>query len=187
MNILSDLHVIPNGENHDPLRKFELSMRALRVKRFHCYQTIGEQTVGEHTARVMMILLALEPNPSANLLQAALYHDVPEWFTGDIPSPAKWQFPKLKKMLTEIENRFCQYWQINYNLTDEETKTLFYADQLEMLCYVIDQLTLGSRELNTVFSPVRRRIYEKYGEPPPAVERLGIHLTNRYLSLGGTL
>ncbi len=73
------------GSNH-PL---VLKLRGSNVKRFHAEGEIGiNQDVAQHTCRVMLILDYLWPN-NAVLLRAALYHDLAEGLTGDIPGPLK--------------------------------------------------------------------------------------------------
>jgi len=62
------------------------------VKRFHTLTTLQTETVGHHSHGVACFTLLLDPDASRQLLLAALFHDLAEQYTGDIPSPAKREY-----------------------------------------------------------------------------------------------
>ena len=63
------------------------------------------ETLAEHHARIAQILLALHPDPSLALIDAALHHDAGEPEVGDVPSPVKRDNPELAAILDAIEAR----------------------------------------------------------------------------------
>lgn len=117
------------------------------VKRFHTIPTHGEQTIAEHSYHMCLILTQIADNPSPELFKAALYHDLPESVTGDIPAPTKWRYPKLAEELEVAELEFIRRNNINVELTDREWLALKYADMAELVYYCIDQLNLGNRNM----------------------------------------
>lgn len=117
--------------------------------------TIGHQTVAEHSYHVAMLCLRLTGGrASVELLKSALYHDLAETMTGDVPAPAKWANPTLKSELEHIEQRFDIVNGLCVVLTAEERLTLKYADSLECAFYAVDQLMLGNRHMHRVYDNI---------------------------------
>jgi 5'-deoxynucleotidase len=118
------------------------------VRRYHTVQTIGHQTVAEHSFNVAMILLDLTNGKAhADLLKAALYHDLPEVFTGDIPATAKWASPTLVNSLKLLEDVFDEHHDLRVNLSEDDKRLLKFADMVELVMYSLDQLRLGNRNM----------------------------------------
>lgn len=115
------------------------------VRRYHTRSVIGEQTVAAHSWGVAMLLLELCENPSAELLRAALVHDLAEYDTGDVPSTAKWQSPELKAALSRLEGRIEVELEIAVELSQEERFALKLADMLELCWHAYEQRKLGNR------------------------------------------
>lgn len=65
--------------------------RAGFVHRWHTNPDLAHTNdrIDGHSARVARIILALHPDPSVDLLRAALIHDDGESVVGDIPAPFK--------------------------------------------------------------------------------------------------
>lgn len=61
------------------------------------------ETLAEHHARVAQILLALHPDPTLALIDAALHHDAGEAGLGDVAWPAKRDNPELAAILDAVE------------------------------------------------------------------------------------
>lgn len=121
------------------------------VRRYHTLQTIGHQTVAEHSYFLVMILLELTNGKvSAELLKAAVYHDLPEVFTGDIPATAKWASPCLVQSLQILEDLFEDEHDLSVALSDEDKLLLKFADMAELVMYSLDQLRLGNRNMMDV-------------------------------------
>lgn len=78
----------------------EAVMRFASVKRWHMLDTVRVQTLAEHSACVALLVFQIARTaphmyfgPSADLTTHALLHDLPEVYTGDIPTPTK---PRLR-------------------------------------------------------------------------------------------
>ena len=76
------------------IERLETSWNAQFVSRFHTVASLHpKQTVGSHSYGVAILVNELWADASKELLQKALYHDVPEIMLGDIcllytsPSP----------------------------------------------------------------------------------------------------
>ena len=111
-----------------------------KVKRFHTVETIGQQTVAEHSFNVCLILLFItNGTASSELLKAALYHDLPELITGDIPATAKWKSEALSQALTEVEQRFEKDFNLSVEISDSEKLLLKWADMYELVQYCFDR------------------------------------------------
>lgn len=107
-----------------------------KIKRWHTHFGL-KQTVADHSWGVATIISLMHPNPSANLLKAALLHDAGEFFTGDVPSPAKQANPELKILLDKIERDAMTKMQIPvFSLTEEEQLWLKFADIYEAYCFL---------------------------------------------------
>jgi 5'-deoxynucleotidase YfbR-like HD superfamily hydrolase len=117
------------------------------VKRFHTTHRTQEETVGHHSANVAAIILRLDPAASRNLLVAALMHDVPEVYTGDVPAPFKWDYPAIKLGLGEGEMAYMEENEIPYpdDLTDQEVTLLKVADMVDLVLSSLEEMGRGNR------------------------------------------
>lgn len=111
-------------------------LKAGLVQRYHTTPNAVPQNIAAHSWGVAMILLRLHPAPSHALICAALEHDLPEFFLGDMPAPAKWGNPELAVAYTEAELMVCleHGWTHVEHLIDEDDKNwLRGADILELI------------------------------------------------------
>lgn len=121
------------------------------VTRYHTVQTLQRETVGHHSHGVALICLVLDPNASANLLRAALVHDLAEQHTGDIPSPAKRQYG-IGQQVDELEQRLlAEYGFAMPNLTPAEARILKLADIAQGALFCVREMSLGNVRLRVVF------------------------------------
>lgn len=106
-----------------------------KVRRWHT--CVGmEQNLADHSHGVAMIIALLHPNPSANLLKAALAHDLGEFYTGDMPSPVK-RDDVIRERLKELESEARHSMGIpDWPLTEEEHHWLAFADAYETLLFI---------------------------------------------------
>jgi 5'-deoxynucleotidase YfbR-like HD superfamily hydrolase len=99
------------------------------------------QTVAEHSWGVALIAVELierigsSKMSSELVIRAALYHDLAESVTGDVPAPTKWENPELGLALSHIERRFEEKFEISVTLVGIERQILKWADALELYCY----------------------------------------------------
>lgn len=128
------------------------------------------QNIAEHSFGVCSILLALMPDrPSAELLRAALVHDVPERWTGDVPSWAKWASPELARALTAIEERIIESLGLEPRLSAFESSWLKAADSLELWLWCKEQEARGWTWASTIIENLEERL-GKYPPPPEVLK-----------------
>lgn len=123
------------------------------VRRFHTLPTIGSETVAEHSFGVAMLCVALtNGQPTVHLLKAALFHDLAEQFTGDVPAPTKWKHPFLKTVLEGIEEDFEHNYELKVKLSPTDHLVFKWADMLQLLLFCKMQRDMGNRLMNPVFA-----------------------------------
>ncbi len=104
-----------------------------RTKRYACWPTLHNQTVGEHSARVANIYVDIFGLPRAEVLYYALNHDAGELFAGDIPFGGKDAVPGLRVAANTAEAIGLELLAIQLpKLTDEEYARVKVADLLEI-------------------------------------------------------
>lgn len=127
-------------------------LRAGFVRRYHTVEMIGQQTTAEHSWGVAMILVyILGEMPPPELLVAALCHDVPEVYTGDVPATAKWSWPEIASAMSEAEDQIFAALGIDYDICHEHRMLLKAADMLELLHFCGRQTMLGNRNFDAIF------------------------------------
>lgn len=122
------------------------------VVRYHTVTTLQRETVGHHSHGVACLVLLLEPRASVHLLKAALYHDLAEHQTGDIPSPAKREYG-IGDQVDQLEHRLMTQAGITYpELNQHETRTLKLADIAHGALFCLREVSLGNRRMRTVYN-----------------------------------
>ena len=130
----------------------EFMRNGASVKRYHTLTTLIPETVGHHSAEVAILCTLLSPNASANLLRAALYHDLAECVTGDLPSPAKKQYG-IGEQVSALEDKLLESSGLPMPaLTAEDARTLKLADIAQGALYCCREIALGNAPLRTVFA-----------------------------------
>lgn len=124
------------------------------VSRWHV-ERLDPQRVSEHSHGVAVILCFICENPSANLLKAALFHDLAEKQAGDMPAPVKWEHPEINSFLHELEQRVKSRMGLIVELTDEEERLLKIADYLDAAYYAMEQRMKGNRYADDIFHRLR--------------------------------
>lgn len=120
-----------------------------RVRRFHTSVRLQEETVGHHSANVCAILYRLKPSVSRELILFALFHDVAEVYTGDVPAPFKWDNPDIAAGLQAGEGEYFRKHDIpapteHEELTREDLKLLKLADMLDLVLSSIEDRKRGN-------------------------------------------
>jgi len=132
-----------------------VQLQAGKIKRWHTHPIIGEQTVADHTYGVVQILRYLYQNKCPPcLLTAALDHDVPEWYTGDIPFGAKEGSHSLRMGLRKLEACYIEDGGIIHDLTIAEKKVLKFADLAEMGFFAMHQWKMGNDTMEVVINVI---------------------------------
>lgn len=93
---------------------YALMFRQKYIKRWGLMRNTHHESLSEHSAECAMLTHALAMigntmfGKSYNVDRAvtlALYHDVPEVFTGDMPTPVKYANPAIRSQFAEIEKQ----------------------------------------------------------------------------------
>lgn len=121
-----------------------------KVTRFHTWERLRDQSVGEHSWQVMRILLAIWPEVPRTILVHTMYHDVGERVTGDMPYPVKAERPILKNIMDRMEEDALlqmEPWGVRPtgSLSPLERAAFKLAEFIEMWEYALDELSLGNR------------------------------------------
>lgn len=127
--------------------------KGFNVKRFHTLPRIQEETVGHHSANVQAIILRLDPECRRELLLAALFHDVGEYYTGDVPYPFKVENEKVKEGLKAGEDHYRFVNAIpnfEIDLSEDEYKLLKLADMLDCALSGIEDKMRGNQCMSRV-------------------------------------
>jgi 5'-deoxynucleotidase YfbR-like HD superfamily hydrolase len=129
--------------SHSKTELMTVLRSASYMTRFHTLPG-NHQNVGHHTWNVMAIIQCFWPDCRKELLLAAMYHDVPEIMSGDIPAPFKWGNPKLSEILETLEANFLKKYGWHQELTDSERTILKIADTFDLVLYAQEQIALGN-------------------------------------------
>lgn len=93
---------------------FALIFRQKYIRRWGLMRNVEDETLAEHSAHVAMLAhaLALIGNKRLGknydlgmITVAALYHDGTEVYTGDMPTPIKYNTPELRQSYARIEEQ----------------------------------------------------------------------------------
>lgn len=122
------------------------------VRRYHTWPIIGEQTVAAHSWGVAQILVRLWPESHVHLIKAVLDHDILEYYTGDIPYPAKLRFPELGAAMDKAERQLEVDHDIQHNLLSYEVLRLKACDLLELMMFSYYQMKMGNVYFERVWS-----------------------------------
>jgi 5'-deoxynucleotidase YfbR-like HD superfamily hydrolase len=128
--------------------------RAGEVQRYHTQRVIYRQSIADHSWGVAMVLMALyhPVRPPAELLLAALLHDLPEHESGDVPATAKWENDDLDEALYQFEINFWLRWpkldiKTTRGLIHEHKVLLSWADRVDLLLYCFTEIEMGNRRM----------------------------------------
>lgn len=131
-----------------------------RSQRWHT-ELVSSQNIAEHSWGVAMLITLLWPEPSANLLKAALTHDFAEHATVDLPAPFKWKHPTISMTVNQAEQVALTSWGLDFKLTPEEQAFLRVCDLLEAYVYLCYDITRGNAFAQEPF----KRVYVKLHSP----------------------
>lgn len=136
------------------------------VPRWSVLRVIQRQTVADHSYYVSVyagMLGATEKlgnDEAVSLLLNALWHDVPEVFTGDIPGPVK---------RAVVNADFMQSYEVRgmldrFNLTKKEISPkvrllLKFADLLDEVCYLTSEERIGNKEAERALEVSQARLF----------------------------
>jgi len=103
-----------------------------KVRRWHTMRAVDPQTNADHSWGVAFLILLQWPDASANLIKAALFHDLGERWAGDIPGPAKLANHSLSLASKASEKSYFESLGFEMpELTQDEKTKLTIADRQE--------------------------------------------------------
>jgi len=130
-----------------------IQLQAGKIKRWHTLPIIGEQTVADHTYGVCQILRYLYgETPCYSVIYAALDHDVPEYYTGDIPFDVKKKSHSMRVGIKMLEIQYVKDGGKLHSLTIDEKLALRFADLAEMGFFAMHQWKLGNDTMEVVIN-----------------------------------
>lgn len=105
------------------------TLEATLVRKWHQNPRLAHtgDTVGSHSGRVALIILHFWPDASADLLRAALYHDLAESIVGDLGPTAKALVPEHRAAEAAVAVKHG--WHVDLSAQDRERLDL--ADKLD--------------------------------------------------------
>lgn len=126
---------------------------ANQVKRYHTVSyTAIPDTVGHHTGNIIGILFFLfDDAPPLGVISNAMYHDVLELITGDIPSTMKWTDELFREILNKLEEGLSKKMNIpTAKMSEQEGHLLRFADIMDLCLKSVDEIMVG----NQMYYPV---------------------------------
>jgi 5'-deoxynucleotidase YfbR-like HD superfamily hydrolase len=125
---------------------------ANRVRRYHTWPVLHQQTTGEHANRVLQIYVELFGVPRGEVLYYISTHDAGEQYAGDCQYGAKRAVPELKVGLDKAEKIGYQNLGITQpELTQQEWKQFKLCDLLEMWEFAWVEYCMGNSYAIPVF------------------------------------
>ncbi len=177
---------------------FAMLSRMKNIHRWALMRNTRQENICEHSHEVAVLAhaLALLTNrhhngnaDPAKCVMLALYHDVPEIITGDMPTPVKYHNPIIRDAYREVESAACDT--LVSKLPDDlradylallsgddaselERRIVKAADKLSALIKCVEELAQGNREFASARRATERSIREL--ELPAANEFLDLYL-----------
>ena len=153
---------------------FALLSRMKNIHRWALMRNTRLETISEHSHEVAVLahVLALLTNAHyggrvdvERCVLLAVYHDVPEILTGDMPTPVKYATPAIRAAYKQVEDNACQrllsmlpddlqgeFRPLLQPAESEELRIVKAADKLSALIKCVEELSQGNRE----FASARR-------------------------------
>ena len=126
------------------------ALAGAQTTRYHTMPVLIQETVGHHSHGVAVLATLLYPDASRDLLVAALYHDLAEHVTGDMPAPVKRELG-LRKALAEYEDQLCQdAGLVTPKLSPEDERRLKFCDSAHGGLYCMQEINRGNRKMKTI-------------------------------------
>lgn len=173
---------------------FAMLSRMKNIRRWSLMRNTRSENICEHSHEVAVIAhaLALITNrhyggnvDAEQCVMLAVYHDVPEILTGDMPTPVKYYNPAIREAYRQVEESACdkllemlpadlrgEYDGLirPQDKESEEMRLVKAADKLSALIKCIEETSQGNRE----FASARRATEE-------AIRRMDIPAANEFL------
>lgn len=187
-------------------------MRAVRemrlmefVPRWGIVRTLKQQSVAEHSYQTALLAdwiadrhithpyqSGYEGQFRYKVLQCALYHDLEEVFTGDIPGPAKHAMLDESKSYhfveDEYQRRFKERSDLYLNGTEKHDAVVIKsivscASSLEEVCFLAQELQMGNKSVKKVFESAYALMLTKMEKLLPQCPQLPTEAQNLIRSI----
>lgn len=156
-----------------------LIFRQKDINRWGLMRNIYNETLSEHCCEVAVIshVISLIGNKRFSkkydcnkITSAALYHDMSEILTGDLPTPVKYYnsdiktaYKKIEKvaediMLDLLPDDIGEEYKSLIDLTDEEKKVVKSADKICAYIKCLDELSAGNKEFVAAERTIRAQL-----------------------------
>lgn len=129
-----------------------------RVRRYHTWPSLTQETVASHGWRVATIYCEVFGLPRAEVLYHCLVHDGGELVTGDPPYPVKRNNPKLKSEHDRIEDEALSCMlpvMVKQSLSDDELAKVKVCDVLQMWEHGVHEHRLGNQFMVPIINDCR--------------------------------
>jgi 5'-deoxynucleotidase YfbR-like HD superfamily hydrolase len=126
------------------------------IVRYHTAPGLKPNTNAHHSHGVAMLCIILWSDsgrlPRAELLAAALTHDLAEQVASDVSAPAK-RLLGIRKQLHDLEQDVLKEYKLDYEkyLSQEEQRILSLADTLDGLLYTCEEIARGNKKYNVLW------------------------------------
>ncbi|MDO5738419.1 MAG: 5'-deoxynucleotidase [Eubacteriales bacterium] len=174
--------------------------RLKHIERWQLMRKNFSENVAEHSLEVAILAHALclirrellkLPSPEPELvMQAAIFHDVSECLTGDLPTPVKYHNPDLQKAYKELEKQAEErllgllpnslrsfYEPLFKNVDPEIHRIIKLADNLSAYLKAHEEVLAGNGE----FTQAEKKLHEKLQERTcPELEYFMEHCLEAY-------
>ena len=183
---------------------FAMLSRMKNIRRWALMRNTRSENICEHSHEVAVVAHALalltnrhyggqvDPNRCVML---AVYHDVPEILTGDMPTPVKYYNPAIREAYRQVEISACdklldmlpqdlreEYSPLLLSEEDsEEHRIVKAADKISALIKCIEEVGQGNREFASARRATEQAIRDMH--LPAADEFLELYLPAYELSL----
>jgi 5'-deoxynucleotidase YfbR-like HD superfamily hydrolase len=135
-------------------------LNGAEVNRYHTMTTLMRETVGHHSHGVACLTLLFKPDASRELLMAALFHDLSEQKTGDIPSPAK-RIYGIGEQVSSLERELMLEAGIGFpDLPPQDARILKLADIAHGALFCVREMSLGNSRMRLVYMRYMTYAYE---------------------------
>lgn len=159
--------ILNDFSDEEILKEYSLK----RLIRYNTRMRLTDEDVSQHSYFVSLFCLKLMKNidltieEKYEILVKSLLHDLGELETSDIPYDIKQNNPRIKEILSLIEeeyyNKFWnEYKDILFNENEKEEVILKLADTYSVRQYVLNEITLGNNniEMHNIFKSSINRI-----------------------------
>ncbi len=157
--------------------------RSGTVTRFHIHRRLLDHSIGLHSWNVANIVQAVAPGCRKEVILAAMWHDVPEYTTGDPPADFKYANPEIAAGYNRADLAVHEQIGTKLYLTAEERALLKWADIVDLAAQSLDEIEVGNRIYWPMFTRAIGLLGEKFPEVSLAQHAVEGGLEDRATSL----